>query len=58
MQAFDSTLKQSEITTHPPAWGAVFPMALCVDVLIAAEVLPVSRLPPIAPARGTSTGPA
>ena len=56
MQAFDSTLKQSEITTHPPAWGAVFSMALCVVVLIASEFMPVSLLTPIAQDLGISQG--
>ncbi|TFZ33949.1 MFS transporter, partial [Pseudomonas syringae] len=35
MQAGESTLKQSEITTHPPAVGAVFSMSLCVGGLCA-----------------------
>ncbi|MFI3046579.1 MFS transporter [Pseudomonas coronafaciens] len=56
MQAFDSTLKQPATTTHPPAWGAVFSMALCVVVLIASEFMPVSLLTPIAQDLGVSKG--
>src|ERR1700710_2861152 len=32
----------------PPAWSAVYAMALCVAVLIASEFMPVSLLSPIA----------
>ncbi|STQ60056.1 major facilitator superfamily protein [Pseudescherichia vulneris] len=32
----------------PPAWGAIFSMALGVVVLIASEFMPVSLLTPIA----------
>lgn len=56
MQAFDSTLKGAETTAHPPAWGAVFSMALCVVVLIASEFMPVSLLTPIAQDLGISQG--
>ncbi|RML43057.1 hypothetical protein APX70_07103, partial [Pseudomonas syringae pv. maculicola] len=39
MNAFESTPQQTT-TAHPPAWGAVFSMALCVVVLIASEFMP------------------
>lgn len=41
---------------YPPAWGAVFSMALCVVVLIASEFMPVSLLTPIAQDLGISQG--
>lgn len=40
----------------PPAWSAVFAMALCVAVLIASEFMPVSLLSPIAQDLGLSEG--
>ncbi|RMT22349.1 Major facilitator family transporter [Pseudomonas syringae pv. spinaceae] len=54
MNAFESTPQQT--TAHPPAWGAVFSMALCVVVLIASEFMPVSLLTPIAQDLGISQG--
>ncbi|MCF5243869.1 MULTISPECIES: MFS transporter [Pseudomonas syringae group] len=55
MNAFESTPQQTT-TAHPPAWGAVFSMALCVVVLIASEFMPVSLLTPIAQDLGISQG--
>ncbi|WP_440805245.1 MFS transporter [Pseudomonas syringae] len=56
MNAFKSTPQQTTATAHPPAWGAVFSMALCVVVLIASEFMPVSLLTPIAQDLGISQG--
>ncbi|EPM85102.1 major facilitator family transporter, partial [Pseudomonas syringae pv. actinidiae ICMP 18804] len=56
MNAFESTPQQTTATAHPPAWGAVFSMALCVVVLIASEFMPVSLLTPIAQDLGISQG--
>ncbi|OUM09400.1 MFS transporter [Pseudomonas syringae] len=56
MSAFESTTGTPTKTSHPPAWGAVFSMALCVVVLIASEFMPVSLLTPIAQDLGISQG--
>jgi predicted MFS family arabinose efflux permease len=56
MTTFDATLGRTTSATHPPAWGAVFSMALCVVVLIASEFMPVSLLTPIAQDLGISQG--
>jgi predicted MFS family arabinose efflux permease len=56
MSTFDATLGRATVTAHPPAWGAVFSMALCVVVLIASEFMPVSLLTPIAQDLGISQG--
>ncbi|MGS0737582.1 MFS transporter [Pseudomonas sp. GG8] len=56
MSTFDSTLGRQAVTAHPPAWGAVFSMALCVVVLIASEFMPVSLLTPIAQDLAISQG--
>jgi predicted MFS family arabinose efflux permease len=39
-----------------PGWGAVFSMALCVALLIAAEFMPVSLLTPMAAGLGATEG--
>ncbi|MCF5707363.1 MFS transporter [Pseudomonas syringae] len=52
----DSTIGHKAAAAHPPAWGAVFSMALCVVVLIASEFMPVSLLTPIAQDLGISQG--
>ncbi|MBK5400561.1 MFS transporter [Pseudomonas sp. TH39(2020)] len=56
MSTFDATLGRATAASHPPAWGAVFSMALCVVVLIASEFMPVSLLTPIAQDLGISQG--
>jgi predicted MFS family arabinose efflux permease len=56
MTTFDATLGRATSASHPPAWGAVFSMALCVVVLIASEFMPVSLLTPIAQDLGISQG--
>ncbi|MCI3944442.1 Major facilitator superfamily protein [Pseudomonas syringae] len=56
MSAFESTTGTPTTASHPPAWGAVFSMALCVVVLIASEFMPVSLLTPIAQDLGISQG--
>jgi predicted MFS family arabinose efflux permease len=56
MTTFDATLGRATAVSHPPAWGAVFSMALCVVVLIASEFMPVSLLTPIAQDLGISQG--
>ncbi|MCD5996687.1 MFS transporter [Pseudomonas sp. CDFA 602] len=56
MHTIDSVTRQPAVTAHPPAWGAVFSMALCVVVLIASEFMPVSLLTPIAQDLGISQG--
>ncbi|WP_122222498.1 MFS transporter [Pseudomonas syringae group genomosp. 3] len=56
MSAFESTPNKPTTASHPPAWGAVFSMALCVVVLIASEFMPVSLLTPVAQDLGISQG--
>ncbi|RMT81979.1 MFS transporter [Pseudomonas viridiflava] len=56
MKTMDSTIGHNAAAAHPPAWGAVFSMALCVVVLIASEFMPVSLLTPIAQDLGISQG--
>ncbi|MEE5124024.1 MFS transporter [Pseudomonas alliivorans] len=56
MKTFESTIEHKPAVAHPPAWGAVFSMALCVVVLIASEFMPVSLLTPIAQDLGISQG--
>ncbi len=56
MKTFESTIEHKAAVAHPPAWGAVFSMALCVVVLIASEFMPVSLLTPIAQDLGISQG--
>ncbi|WP_236440277.1 MFS transporter [Pseudomonas syringae] len=56
MKTMDSTIGHKAAAAHPPAWGAVFSMALCVVVLIASEFMPVSLLTPIAQDLGISQG--
>ncbi|MGN2411819.1 MFS transporter [Pseudomonas syringae] len=56
MSAFDSTTVKPTTASPPPAWGAVFSMALCVVVLIASEFMPVSLLTPVAQDLGISQG--
>ncbi|QHF04560.1 MFS transporter [Pseudomonas asturiensis] len=56
MKTVDSTLGHTAQAAHPPAWGAIFSMALCVVVLIASEFMPVSLLTPIAQDLGISQG--
>ncbi|KPW76146.1 MULTISPECIES: MFS transporter [Pseudomonas syringae group] len=56
MSAFESTPDKPTTASHPPAWGAVFSMALCVVVLIASEFMPVSLLTPVAQDLGISQG--
>lgn len=56
MKTMDSTIGHNAAAAHPPAWGAVFSMALCVVVLIASEFMPVSLLTPIAKDLGISQG--
>ncbi|WP_122671407.1 MFS transporter [Pseudomonas viridiflava] len=56
MKTFESTIEHKAAAAHPPAWGAVFSMALCVVVLIASEFMPVSLLTPIAQDLGISQG--
>ncbi|MEE4786958.1 MFS transporter [Pseudomonas alliivorans] len=56
MKTFESTIEHTAAVAHPPAWGAVFSMALCVVVLIASEFMPVSLLTPIAQDLGISQG--
>lgn len=56
MTTFGATLGRTTSASHPPAWGAVFSMALCVVVLIASEFMPVSLLTPIAQDLGISQG--
>ncbi|OCA55374.1 MFS transporter [Photorhabdus namnaonensis] len=48
MKTVDIDVRPYTHSTQPPAWGAVFSMALCVVVLIASEFMPVSLLSPIA----------
>ncbi|PDT34723.1 MFS transporter, partial [Sinorhizobium sp. FG01] len=36
------------VEERPAAWGAVFAMSFCVFALIAAEIMPLSLLTPIA----------
>lgn len=38
----------TEAEARPPAWGAVYAMAMCSFVLVASEFMPVSLLSPIA----------
>ena len=56
MSTVDITAGRRAVAAHPPAWGAVFSMALCVVVLIASEFMPVSLLTPIAQDLGMSQG--
>ncbi|MBM0139932.1 Major facilitator family transporter [Pseudomonas cannabina] len=56
MSAFESTPDKPTTASQPPAWGAVFSMALCVVVLIASEFMPVSLLTPVAQDLGISQG--
>ncbi|MBX8519004.1 MFS transporter [Pseudomonas cichorii] len=56
MSTLETRPEQQTTPGHPPAWGAVFSMALCVVVLIASEFMPVSLLTPIAQDLGISQG--
>ncbi|MBX8511746.1 MFS transporter [Pseudomonas cichorii] len=56
MSTLETRPEQQTTPGQPPAWGAVFSMALCVVVLIASEFMPVSLLTPIARDLGISQG--
>ncbi|WP_409438562.1 MFS transporter [Pseudomonas cichorii] len=56
MNTLETRSERQTLHGHPPAWGAVFSMALCVVVLIASEFMPVSLLTPIAQDLGISQG--
>jgi len=56
MKTIASSTGHNAAAAYPPAWGAVFSMALCVVVLIASEFMPVSLLTPIAQDLGISQG--